>query len=342
MVAASQDRSLNALRRLMRDASEGGSKVEALVAIVHRNLFVPTWTQGGTDFRTLINSDGDAALAVFTDLSQLEQAADRFAWRAPDGELRLREIAARDAFQHVIGHDLAYVVIDVTAEHSLEAERVEVEPLITVGGRDEAISSVPPSSSIPSLRRESEKKNALREIIEAGPPDAVSSSGRYGAARRMSRPPTEAPAAISSNPPANPDLTTPERGSDPSGTQSAESKGSIEPTAASFFCASDDIAIVDLPKDPSDDTLDVLTNALRTFPEIEWAAYCAVQHKEDDLHCVAVRLIDDYRDRLEEIANKVQTSGELKLLLLDNPASMRQARSEGMLFFPWRRRRPGR
>ena len=334
MVATSQDRSLEALRRLMHDASSGGSKVEALVALVHRNLFVPTWTQGGTDYRTLINADGEAALAVFTDLTQLETAADRFAWRAPDGELRLREIAARDAFQHVLGHDLAYVVIDVTAEHSLEAERIEVAPLITVGGRDEAPISTPPSDLRDLLREPAKKKSALREIVEAGPPDAVSSSGRYGAARRISRPPTEDPAArepTSSAPPSNPDLSTSDRAPDSNVDLGA------------YFSATDDIAIVDLPKDPADEVLDTLTNLLRTFPEVEWAAYCAVQHKEDDLHCVAIRLIDDFRDRVEDIATQVANSSvEVKLLLLDHPASMRKARSDGMLFFPWRRRRPGR
>lgn len=128
---------LMAFRRLLADAQEGGqAKVDALVALAQRRVLVATWSAESEDFRTLVSSDGQSALPLFTDEQEMREAARRFGWfDNDDAQIPHRHIDARAALQHLAAHGLDYLVIDITADHSLEAERAELEPLLQARGR---------------------------------------------------------------------------------------------------------------------------------------------------------------------------------------------------------------
>ena len=96
---APTDRATEAFRRLLSDAAAGGqAKVDALVALSQRTLFVATWTPGSDDFRTLVNSSGQQALPVFSSKAELDEAAGRFGWAGPDGSVPHLEVGACSIF----------------------------------------------------------------------------------------------------------------------------------------------------------------------------------------------------------------------------------------------------
>src|SRR5688572_16218382 len=100
-MAESYDRALAAFRRLLSDAGSGGqSKVDALVALAQRTVFVPTWKTGEEGYRTLTSSSGDTALPIFTDEIQIRDAAQRYGWVEPNGSVSFEEVGARKAFRH--------------------------------------------------------------------------------------------------------------------------------------------------------------------------------------------------------------------------------------------------
>lgn len=125
-----------ALQRLLRDAGEGGqAKVDALVALSQRTVFVATWGGGSSGFRTLMNSNREAALPVFTSITELETAARRYGWLNPQGEAASREVGAREALHYALAQEVAYVVVDIAADHALEITPPEMEPLMSSAAR---------------------------------------------------------------------------------------------------------------------------------------------------------------------------------------------------------------
>jgi hypothetical protein len=91
-----------------------------------------------------------------------------------------------------------------------------------------------------------------------------------------------------------------------------------------------------------------LTAELKAYPEVEWASFCLASRGEAAFEpSIAIRIDPAYRQRVDRIAQSVVAKGaqhgyELSLLLLDDPALVREARNEGLLFYPWKRRsRPG-
>ena len=110
------ERQNEALRRLLTDASQGGqAKVDALIALSQRTLWVVPW-EGVEGYRTLVNSTGLAALPVFTSEAELNEAAQRFAWLSPAGTVAHKEIGARAAFGYAHEKNLGFVVVDITSE----------------------------------------------------------------------------------------------------------------------------------------------------------------------------------------------------------------------------------
>ena len=122
------ERQNEALKRLLTDAAQGGqAKVDALVALAQRTLWIVPW-EGVEGYRTLVNSSGLAALPVFTTEAELLEAAQRFGWLGPDGGVVHKEIGARAAFGYAFEKNLGFVVVDITSEHSLEIGRNELVP----------------------------------------------------------------------------------------------------------------------------------------------------------------------------------------------------------------------
>ncbi|MDH5673695.1 MAG: SseB family protein [Myxococcales bacterium] len=90
----------------------------------------------------------------------------------------------------------------------------------------------------------------------------------------------------------------------------------------------------------SDSLLDKMVAMLRGFPEVEWA--CQVSDGTPT-PVVAVRVDpsftqrqDDIRAELRKIAAARAT--EVSVMMLGDAASMREARAQGEIFFPWRKK----
>ena len=93
----------------------------------------------------------------------------------------------------------------------------------------------------------------------------------------------------------------------------------------------------------SDAVLTAIADALRAFPEIEWA--CEVSDGSA-VPVVGVRVSLSFTNRVGEIeaallAAASGRSATVRVLMLHEPALMREARAHGNTFFPWRKR-PGR
>ncbi|MDH3202551.1 MAG: hypothetical protein OEM15_16800 [Myxococcales bacterium] len=114
------------LRLLNKGAGSPRAKSEALEAMVARDVWLATWEPRAEGFRTLINGNGEEALAVFSSESELMRAAGQFGWLDSDGGLATHESAGGDILRHAWTREYAFVVVDIAAAHSLEYDREEL------------------------------------------------------------------------------------------------------------------------------------------------------------------------------------------------------------------------
>ncbi len=118
------------LRLLRRGASSARAKAEALEGMVARDVWLATWEPRAEGFRTLINGDGEEALAVFSSERELMAAARQFGWLDPDGNLATHESAGEDILRHAWTREYAFVVVDIANAHSLEYNREEIRVVL--------------------------------------------------------------------------------------------------------------------------------------------------------------------------------------------------------------------
>jgi hypothetical protein len=90
----------------------------------------------------------------------------------------------------------------------------------------------------------------------------------------------------------------------------------------------------------ADALLSQIADVMRKYPEVEWA--CEVSDGTA-VPVIGMRVAPTFLTRVPEIrAAVLKTSGahgvELSLLLLEDPQQMREARAQGTLFFPWRKK----
>jgi hypothetical protein len=83
-----------------------------------------------------------------------------------------------------------------------------------------------------------------------------------------------------------------------------------------------------------------IAESLRSYPEVEWA--CEVSDGTET-PVVGVRVSPSFMTRTAEIEKAIAKAAaarrvSLRVLLLTEPALMREARSNGNTFFPWRKR----
>lgn len=335
-----EDRALVAFRRLLADGAAGGqAKVDAIVALAQRAVFVATWTPGGDDFRTLINSNGQNALPLFTDVAQLNAAAERLGWLGASGSVPYQEIGARKAFRHLLAHDLGFLIVDIAAPHSLECERGEIEPLMQRAGKE-------PSGPYAAVGRISE---TMLQAVKATPPKgtpmgevpapAVPASA-LESSPGVVRPPEDALPTLDEPPapaaaPAAPAAPPPGVAATPASSGGA---------SATFGSGGSSVKIHPITQEPGDELLDAISTVLRGYPEVEWAAFCmTARGPASPLPTIGLRVDTSYRARVNEIIKEIRTTGDAKgasldVLLLDDPALVRSARSASIVFFPWRRR----
>ncbi len=196
MMSGREDRALEAFRRLLSDASRGGqAKVDALLALGQRTVWVGTWGPAQEGFRTLTNSEGHTALPVFSTQAELAGAAARYGWTTPDGSIPGREVGAREALRHAIAHNLQYVVVDIGTDHALDIEKSEIEPMLSPEARREstvgpyagvgrvsssmmkAVKATPPPGSLPAAQRPAPRITATTADPTQSRPDATFGSG---------------------------------------------------------------------------------------------------------------------------------------------------------------------
>lgn len=125
------DRGGDALRVLLHEGGKGpGPKAEALDALALRPVWLATWEPKAEGYRTLINANGEEALAVFSSEAELQGAAARFDWLEADGTIATHRTIGGDILRHAWTREYAYVVIDIGSEHSLEYERNELKTIL--------------------------------------------------------------------------------------------------------------------------------------------------------------------------------------------------------------------
>ncbi|MFW6023300.1 MAG: hypothetical protein ACOC9O_01020 [Myxococcota bacterium] len=191
---------------------------------------------------------------------------------------------------------------------------------------------------------------------ESARPPPMDSSGSYGAAARAERrqlegrtPPAggirtpfaqrpSAPAPSADPQPPRPSQAAGLRSDVPPGMGGAPGSGGPQPPR-----------ITPLVQDPPEPLLDAATVLLRGYPEVEWASFChAARGEGSPMAAIALRIDEGFRQRIGEIVVGLRTAGaqsgsDVDVVLLDDPDTTRAARTEGVVFYPWRRSasRPG-
>jgi hypothetical protein len=125
------DRGVDAFLALLREGGKGPRpKVEVLEALSLRPIWLATWEPRAEGFRTLINANGEEALAVFSSEAELRAAATQFDWLESDGSIASHRAIGGDILRHAWTREYAFVVIDIAAEHSLEYARSEIKNIL--------------------------------------------------------------------------------------------------------------------------------------------------------------------------------------------------------------------
>jgi hypothetical protein len=149
------DRGSDAFRGLLSAGAKGpGPKSEALAALSLRPVWLATWEPRAEGFRTLINADGEEALAVFSSQAELKSAAKQFDWLENDGTVATHRAIGGDILRHAWTREYAFVVIDISTAHSLEYARDELKTILremdSTGRFRTSRPPPPPSSEKPS------------------------------------------------------------------------------------------------------------------------------------------------------------------------------------------------
>jgi len=295
-----------------------------MVALSQRTVHVVPWPGGIDGYRTLVNSDGVAALPIFSTRDELDEAARRYGWLGADGNAPAAEIGARKALHYALEQSLAYVVIDIAAAHALELTREEFEPLLSPAARRDSEGPYAAAGKISSslLRKVTPAPGTLKAPDPIVPPV-------------MDGP--QAPPPTAASPAAQPPASSP-----PPASDGFTVRKDFDPSAQSFG-GGHAATLTPLPQPGSDALYDALTVVCRNYPEVEWAALCqASRGPTAPVPTVGVRVDTGFRQRVNEIVSELRRAGEahgasLDVLLLDDPVLMRTARAAGV-FYPWRKK----
>lgn len=314
-----------------------------MLALSQRTVFVVPWPPPGEGYRTLVSSNGLAALPIFTDHAMLDAAAQRFGWVDAQGNAVGKEIGSRQALAFARERQLAFVVVDIAADHSLEISAAEIEPLLSPAARRESQGPFSGTGRISST--------LMRSVQPMG------SVGPTPPSRAITPPPGSIPAASKITPypgtlAQRPQVQAPPPGSSP-GTVVAPPVAAAPASAAPRRGGSSPgmIAVVHangppspiLPQQrlaplksmPDAQLLDMLEIVLREYPEVEWACLGVV----DGASAIGLRLDPRLRGRQGELAKELgRVSNGTPVLLLDDPQLMRSARTEAYAFYPWRKK----
>lgn len=353
-------------------ASSGQAKSDAVTALAQRTLFVPTWRIGDDGFRTVVSSSGVAAMPVWLDLAGIEEASRTFGWAMPDGRVPYKEIGARAALGHALANNLL-VVVELGGEPTLEIEQDELRPLLAARATPAPPSRmatpiaapagfVPPASEArmthPTPTAQGAAPAAATPMPPARMPTPIAAPAGYVPGTPARKPqrfdensapfaaPPDLPRSSLADPQRVPEASSPRVSqTEPARASQAARVVNAAPATvqANFGAGAGAVTIGPLQSEAGDSLLNALADALREFPEVEWALLASVARgPAAAVPAVAVRVDPSFRTRVGEIVAAVRAAASgagagLDVLLLDDAKLMKQARAAGQPFYPWRR-----
>ncbi len=100
------------------------------------------------------------------------------------------------------------------------------------------------------------------------------------------------------------------------------------------------IELAPLSSAPDEELLTDLAQALRSFPEIDWASICLMSDAGHTGPAIGLRIADNYRENVDAIVEAVVRASQpyeadLDVLLIDGHDLLRKARESAFVFFPW-------
>lgn len=284
------------------------------MALRGADVWVVTWPGDPLSMRTLTNSRGVTALCVFSSERQLEDAAARYAWIDVEGKVPSKVVPISEAIRYAKLTHASLVVVDIAADHKLELDQGELELLSTF-----------PSGRQPSYQ-------GLQGVVSRSRPPPEG----HEVKRVSARPPAPGFGRETYELPLEP-------------VRSALKPSSITPdpeqhSVSATFGAPVTATMEVLAEPVSDELFDAFTDVLREYPEVEWA--CVVQAERGQGRpnpSVALRIEPAFRKHLAEISAKIwDVGGEFgrpfEVVVLDSMEQMKQARTVGLPFYPWRKR----
>jgi hypothetical protein len=294
---------------LVAASREPMQRATAVTALRGAEMWAATWPTDPATLRTLTNSNGITALAVFTDERQLEDAALRYAWLGVDGRVPSKKLHISEAIRFARQNRAQLVVVDIAADHALELDEGEME-----------LVSAPPSARPPSFTGLQTVKSQSSRPPALAPAEVKRVSARPE--RVSSRPPQDTGSALR-----------------PVTIRPAPEKSSV----AATFGGPSTSTMRTLQSSPDDALLAALAAVLKGYPEVEWASFVrSGSGDENAVPSVAVRIDGAFRKNLSEISVKLRDAGlthstAVEVLVLDTPEQMKQARAMGQPFYPWRK-----
>ncbi len=288
---------------LVAATRDQNDRSRAVGALRGAEVYATTWPTDPSSLRTLLNSSGVRALALFTDERQLEEAALRFGWHGVDGSVPTRRLHISEAIRVARQQQVSLVIVDITSEHALELDQGEIE-----------LVSAPPSTRPPSYQGLGPVVHSIRQVDN-----------------------TNELVRVSSRPPPMHDHV----GSalEPSAVNVDAEHKQVTATFAIAVTAT----MAALPEAPADALIDSMTSVLREYPEVEWGCLVGEEDSDLGAVHVALRIDAAFRKHLSEISGKLRAASTAHgkpcdVLVLDTPEQMKRARAIGLPFYPWRKR----
>lgn len=325
----------NAIKRLLLDANTRPSaKTDAVVALLHQMVFVVPWPNGTPGFRTLVNADGVAALPIFTDTTELENACHRYGWANANNKCSSQEIGAREAFGYALTQKLAFVVVDITANHGIEFVQDDFVPILAAPRKH----STGPFSTL-------SKSNPPQVKLSASQPPAVLSSQQATTEIEPSKTIPGTPSAHRSLKPTAGSGQAANIAAALSGRNtSAAPMNNPAPVGTASSTNESTLQIRPPSARVNEDHLKELSLILRAYPEVEWACIADFTLEGSaPMLGFGLKLDQQFRTRLPEIEQLLRSKAvshgiKASIFLLDAPGQMKQARNLGIAFFPWTRK----
>jgi hypothetical protein len=294
---------------LVAASREPMQRATAVTALRGAEMWAATWPTDPATLRTLTNSNGVTALAVFTDERQLEDAALRYAWLGVDGRVPSKKLHISEAIRFARQNRAQLVVVDIAADHALELDEGEME-----------LVSAPPSARPPTF------------------------TGLQTVKSQSSRPPALAPSEVK-RVSARPDRASsrPPQSSSQGSLRPVAITNTEKSSVAATFGSPSTSTMRALSSSPDDALLAALASVLKSYPEVEWASFVrSGSGDENAVPSVALRMAGGFLKNLEEISRKLREAGlqhstAVEVLVLDTPEQMKQARAMGQPFYPWRK-----